>query len=402
MVVRATVGSCRSVDVLSRSRPARSPGASSDGRLLADLVPIYPLYALLFADSGLSDAEISALFALWSAVGIIAEVPSGALADRFGRRTALVVGALVQAARLCVLGPVPRVSRLCGGLRAVGTGRRPRVRCAGGAVARRAGRSRCRAALRAGPGLGRRGGVGRAGADGRDRDGIVRRRWLSRGRMGERDDLPRYRCPGRSASGIRRPVAGDPVIAGRRDGRVVPGDPPGRCGGCRGAPAAPRRGAGVRPALRAGRVRGVLPAGGPRSTGVHRAGARGAARRAARRRSGRRSRRSGEPTRCRSARDRAGDRCRPARRSGGGPASGGSGRRRAVLRPVPRGPGGRRRPPAGTDHGAGSRDGDVGGQRRRRTAVVRGLCGVGARRNGSDDGAGRAGRGPAAGAAAAP
>ena len=32
MVVRATVGSCRSVDVLSRSRPARSPGASSDGR----------------------------------------------------------------------------------------------------------------------------------------------------------------------------------------------------------------------------------------------------------------------------------------------------------------------------------------------------------------------------------
>lgn len=60
-------------------------------------MPIYPLYALLFADSGLSDAEISALFALWSAVGIVAEVPSGAFADRFGRRTALVVGALVQA-----------------------------------------------------------------------------------------------------------------------------------------------------------------------------------------------------------------------------------------------------------------------------------------------------------------
>lgn len=65
--------------------------------MLAELVPIYPLYALLFADSGLSDAEISALFALWSAVGIVAEVPSGALADRFGRRTALVVGALVEA-----------------------------------------------------------------------------------------------------------------------------------------------------------------------------------------------------------------------------------------------------------------------------------------------------------------
>ncbi len=44
--------------------------------LLADTVPLYPLYALLFADTGLSDAEISALFVIWSVVGIAAEVPS--------------------------------------------------------------------------------------------------------------------------------------------------------------------------------------------------------------------------------------------------------------------------------------------------------------------------------------
>jgi MFS family permease len=61
-------------------------------------VPLYPLYALLFADTGLSDAEISVLFALWSAVGIVAEVPSGALADRFSRRTVLAAGAVLQAA----------------------------------------------------------------------------------------------------------------------------------------------------------------------------------------------------------------------------------------------------------------------------------------------------------------
>jgi MFS family permease len=66
--------------------------------MLADLVPLYPLYALLFADTGLSDAAISGLFALWSAVGIVAEVPSGALADRIGRRAALVGAALLQAA----------------------------------------------------------------------------------------------------------------------------------------------------------------------------------------------------------------------------------------------------------------------------------------------------------------
>ena len=64
---------------------------------LADSVPLYPLYALLFADSGLSGAQISALFAIWSAVSIVAEVPSGALADRFGRRHALVAAGVLQA-----------------------------------------------------------------------------------------------------------------------------------------------------------------------------------------------------------------------------------------------------------------------------------------------------------------
>ncbi|WP_256328097.1 MFS transporter [Prauserella marina] len=59
---------------------------------------MYPLYALLFADSGLSEAEISALFALWSVVGVVAEVPTGALADRFSRRSSLVAGGVLQAA----------------------------------------------------------------------------------------------------------------------------------------------------------------------------------------------------------------------------------------------------------------------------------------------------------------
>lgn len=65
--------------------------------MLADSIPIYPLYALLFADTGLSVAQISALFAIWSAVGVLAEVPSGALADRFSRRGCLVAAGLLQA-----------------------------------------------------------------------------------------------------------------------------------------------------------------------------------------------------------------------------------------------------------------------------------------------------------------
>ncbi len=37
------------------------------------------------------------LFAIWSAVGIVAEVPSGALADRFSRRFALAAAGVLQA-----------------------------------------------------------------------------------------------------------------------------------------------------------------------------------------------------------------------------------------------------------------------------------------------------------------
>jgi MFS family permease len=59
-------------------------------------VPLYPLYALLFAESGLSGAQISGLFAIWSSVGLLAEVPSGALADRFGRRNALIAAGVLQ------------------------------------------------------------------------------------------------------------------------------------------------------------------------------------------------------------------------------------------------------------------------------------------------------------------
>jgi len=51
----------------------------------------------LFVDSGLSPAQVSALLTIWSVVGIVAEVPSGALADRFSRRGALVASTMLQA-----------------------------------------------------------------------------------------------------------------------------------------------------------------------------------------------------------------------------------------------------------------------------------------------------------------
>ncbi|MFD1147518.1 MFS transporter [Saccharothrix hoggarensis] len=66
--------------------------------MLADTVPIYPLYALLFVATGLSDAEVSALFAIWSTVAVVAEVPFGAFADRFSRKWSVVAAGVCQAA----------------------------------------------------------------------------------------------------------------------------------------------------------------------------------------------------------------------------------------------------------------------------------------------------------------
>ncbi|HEU5109781.1 MAG TPA: MFS transporter, partial [Micromonosporaceae bacterium] len=64
---------------------------------LSEVVPLYPLYALLFADTGLSAAQISVLFMIWSTVAFVAEVPTGALADRFSRRAALVASSALTA-----------------------------------------------------------------------------------------------------------------------------------------------------------------------------------------------------------------------------------------------------------------------------------------------------------------
>ncbi|MDN3359338.1 MFS transporter [Actinomadura sp. DC4] len=51
----------------------------------------YPVYAVLFADAGLSSAEISSLFVLWSVTGFAVDVPSGLWADVFSRRLLLTV-----------------------------------------------------------------------------------------------------------------------------------------------------------------------------------------------------------------------------------------------------------------------------------------------------------------------
>ncbi|MFC7547890.1 MFS transporter [Plantactinospora sp. GCM10030261] len=74
---------------------------------LSELVLLYPVYALLFSDTGLSVWQISSLFVIWAVASILVEVPSGALADAVSRRLLLVCGPLLAAAgfALWVLAP---------------------------------------------------------------------------------------------------------------------------------------------------------------------------------------------------------------------------------------------------------------------------------------------------------
>ena len=64
---------------------------------LDELGPLATLYALLFIDNGFSTGQISVVFALWAAVGLLLEVPSGALADRMDRRHLLAIALVFRA-----------------------------------------------------------------------------------------------------------------------------------------------------------------------------------------------------------------------------------------------------------------------------------------------------------------
>ncbi|MCX5598325.1 MFS transporter [Streptomyces phaeochromogenes] len=99
--------------------PARVPGPGSGPAVrrltatlygyafLDDFVLLYPVYALLFSDTGLTVWQISSLFCLWSLTGVLLEIPSGAWADAVSRRLLLWFGPLLTAAgfTLWVLAP---------------------------------------------------------------------------------------------------------------------------------------------------------------------------------------------------------------------------------------------------------------------------------------------------------
>ena len=65
---------------------------------------VMPVIVPLFESRGLNLAQVFILQAIFGAIVVLLEVPSGYLADRWGRRRALLLGALFHGAGYSLLG----------------------------------------------------------------------------------------------------------------------------------------------------------------------------------------------------------------------------------------------------------------------------------------------------------
>lgn len=67
----------------------------------------YPVFTILFLDFGLTIEQFALLNSIWAATIVLAEVPSGALADFLGRKTLLVSTSLLMIVELALISFVP-------------------------------------------------------------------------------------------------------------------------------------------------------------------------------------------------------------------------------------------------------------------------------------------------------
>ncbi len=67
----------------------------------------YPVFTVLFLDYGLTLAQFSILNAIWAATIVLGEVPSGALADRVGRKRLVVFAAVSMVVEMALIAFLP-------------------------------------------------------------------------------------------------------------------------------------------------------------------------------------------------------------------------------------------------------------------------------------------------------
>lgn len=76
-------------------------------RLLFNCRFYYPIFTVLFLDLGLTIGEFAGLNVLWAVTIVLAEVPSGALADTLGRRKLVVLASWLMVAEMLTLCLMP-------------------------------------------------------------------------------------------------------------------------------------------------------------------------------------------------------------------------------------------------------------------------------------------------------
>ncbi len=76
-------------------------------RLLFNARFYYPVFAVIQLDYGLTLAQFAILNTIWAIAIVLLEVPSGALADRIGRKRMVVIASVLMVAEMAVLAFVP-------------------------------------------------------------------------------------------------------------------------------------------------------------------------------------------------------------------------------------------------------------------------------------------------------
>jgi MFS family permease len=79
-------------------------------RILFNIRFYYPVFMVMFLRYGITLEQFGLLNAVWAAVIVLLEVPSGALADLVGRRALLVAAAVMMALEMLLLAVVPVAS----------------------------------------------------------------------------------------------------------------------------------------------------------------------------------------------------------------------------------------------------------------------------------------------------
>lgn len=98
---------------MNHAPPASSPFALNNIRMFIAFRVFfnarfyYPVFTILFLDFGLTISQFAILNAVWAGAIVLMEVPSGALADIWGRRNMLIFSSLLMIVELLLLCIVP-------------------------------------------------------------------------------------------------------------------------------------------------------------------------------------------------------------------------------------------------------------------------------------------------------